>query len=169
MLQFTTTIHKFDKKGEKTGWTYIEISASQAKKLKPGVKVSFRVKGMMDQYSFEKIALLPMGNGNFILPLNAQMRKAIGKKQGDKLNINIEADNRQPQLSRDLMTCLKEDPEAMAFFKSLPGSHQLYFSKWIESAKTASTKTKRLVTVMVAFNKKLGYGEMMRSYRNQDF
>lgn len=169
MLQFTTTIHKFDKKGEKTGWTYIEISASQAKKLKPGVKVSFRVKGTMDQYSFEKIALLPMGNGNFILPLNAQMRKAIGKKQGDKLNINIEADNRQPQLSRDLMTCLKEDPEAMAFFKSLPGSHQLYFSKWIESAKTASTKTKRLVTVMVAFNKKLGYGEMMRSYRNQDF
>jgi hypothetical protein len=169
MLQFTTTIHKFDKKGEKTGWTYIEIPASQAQKLKPGVKVSFRVKGTMDQYSFEKIALLPMGNGNFILPLNAQMRKAIGKKQGDKLNISIEADNRQPQLSRDLMTCLKEDPDAMAFFKSLPGSHQLYFSKWIESAKTASTKTKRLVTVMVAFNKKLGYGEMMRSYRNQDF
>ncbi len=169
MLQFTSTIHKFDKKGEKTGWTYIEISASQAQKLKPGVKVSFRVKGTMDQYSFEKIALLPMGNGNFILPLNAQMRKAIGKKQGDKLNIRIEADSRQPQLSRDLMACLKEDPEAMAFFKSLPGSHQLYFSKWIESAKTASTKTKRLVTVMVAFNKKLGYGEMMRSYRNQDF
>jgi hypothetical protein len=169
MLQFATTIHKFDKKGEKTGWTYIEIPALHAQKLKPGVKVSFRVKGTMDQYSFEKIALLPLGNGNFILPLNAQMRKAIGKKQGDKLNIRIESDNRQPQLSRDLMTCLKEDPEAMAFFKTLPGSHQLYFSKWIDSAKTASTKTKRLVTVMVAFNKKLGYGEMMRSYRNQDF
>ncbi|TFH06631.1 MAG: DUF1905 domain-containing protein, partial [Nitrosomonadales bacterium] len=80
MIQFTTAIHKFDKKGEKTGWTYIEIVASQAKKLKPGSKVSFRVKGSLDHHRIEKTALIPMGDGNFILPLNGQMRKAIGKK-----------------------------------------------------------------------------------------
>jgi len=167
MLKFTTTIHKFDKKGEKSGWTYIEITSSQANKLKPGSKVSFRVKGMMDHYAFEKIALLPMGEGNFIIPLNGQMRKGIGKKHGDKLKIQLELDTRQPVLSKDLMACLKEDPGAMSFFKSLPCSHQLYFSKWIESAKTASTKTKRIVTAMVAFDKKQGYGEMMRAYRDQ--
>lgn len=96
------------------------------------------------------------------------MRKSIGKKQGDKLKILLEVDDRQPALSSDLLLCLKEDPEAMAFFKSLPASHQLYFSKWIESAKTASTKTKRLVTAMIAFSKKQGYGEMMRAYRDQN-
>lgn len=169
MIQFTATILKFDKKGEKTGWTYIEVCAWQAKKLKPGSKVSFRVKGNLDLYTFEKVALLPMGEGNFILPLNSQMRKAIGKRQGDKLKVTMELDDRKMTLSHDLMACLKEDPEAMAFFKSLPGSHQLYFSKWIESAKTAQTKTKRIVTALMAFSKKQGYSEMMRAYRDQNF
>lgn len=169
MLQFIAIIQKFDKKGEKTGWTYIEISALQTKKLKPETKVSFRVKGTLDQYQFEKVALLPMGDGNFILPINGTMRKAIGKKQGDKIKVVMERDDRKMTISPDLMACLKEDPEALKFFKSLPGSHQLYFSKWIESAKTAQTKTKRIVTAMVAFNKKLGYSEMMRSYRDQNF
>ena len=35
MIQFTTTIHKFGVKGEKTGWTYIEIPADLAQQLKP--------------------------------------------------------------------------------------------------------------------------------------
>jgi len=169
MIEFTTTVQRFDKKGEKTGWTYIEISASQANKIKPGYKVGFRVKGSLDNFEFEKVAILPMGNGSFILPINAKMRKATGKKQGDKLKVQMEYDERRPSLSRDLMTCLKEDPEALKFFKSLPGSHQLYFSKCVESAKTAQTKTKRLVTCMTAFGKKLSYSEMMRTYRSQDF
>lgn len=169
MTEFTATLQKFDKKGEKTGWTYIEITASQANKIKPGYRVGFRVKGSLDSYEFEKAALLPMGNGGFILPINAKMRKATGKKQGDKFRVRMEYDEKRPKLSSDLMACLKEDPEAMKFFKSLPGSHQLYFSKWIDSAKTTQTKTKRLVTCMTAFAKKLRYNEMMRTYRNQDF
>ena len=63
MVKFTTAILKFDKKGEKTGWTYIVISADIARKLKPGNKKSFRVKGKLDHYSFAKTALLPMGEG----------------------------------------------------------------------------------------------------------
>src|SRR5690349_7018359 len=168
MIKFTTTILKFEKKGEKTGWSYVEISAAQAKKMKDS-KVSFRIKGSIDQYAFEKLSILPMGDGGFILPVNGTIRKAIGKKQGDKVTLNIEADDRNLTLSRDLMACLKEDPQAMAFFKSLPGSHQRYFSKWIEGAKTAQTKTKRIVTAMTAFGKKMGYSEMMRSYRDQNF
>lgn len=169
MIQFDTTIQKFEKKGEKSGWTYIEISAARAKKLKPESKVAFRVKGSLDQFNFEKVAILPMGEGNFIMPLNATMRKAIGKKQGDKLKVTMEVDERKMIISPDLIACLKEDPDAMKFFKSLPGSHQLYFSKWIEGAKTAQTKTRRIVTCMLAFSKKQGYSEMMRSYRDQNF
>jgi hypothetical protein len=30
MVQFTTTIHRFEKQGEKTGWTYVEIPADLA-------------------------------------------------------------------------------------------------------------------------------------------
>ena len=50
----------------------------------------------------------------------------------------------------------------MKFFKTLPGSHQRYFSKWIEDAKTMQTKTKRIVMALTAFSKKQGFPEMMR-------
>jgi hypothetical protein len=36
MVRFETALRKFDKQGEKTGWTYIEIPADIAAKIKPG-------------------------------------------------------------------------------------------------------------------------------------
>lgn len=167
MLQFKATIHKFDKQGEKTGWSYLEISSKQAHKLKPGCKVSFRVKGTFDGHPYSKTALLPMGDGNFILPWNATHRKSTGKKHGDVVNVAMEIDERELTLSPDLMKCLKADPEAKKFFQSLTKSHQQYFSKWIESAKTITTKTKRIVMALEAFNNKHGYSEMIRANKNK--
>lgn len=168
MLRFSTTILKFDKQGEKTGWTYIEISAEQAKKINPGVKVAYRVKGKLDGFVLEKTALIPMGKGGFILPLNGKIRKAIGKKAGDKLKVEMELDKRQIQPSADFMACLKQEPESLTFFKTLPGSHQRYFSKWIDDAKTSPTKAKRIVMALTAFSKKQRFNEMMRANRNVD-
>lgn len=165
MVTFTAPILQFKENGEKTGWMYIVVRKKHAHQLKPDTKVSFRVKGKLDSHPVQKAALLPMGNGTFILPINAGIRKATGKKTGDKLNVSLQADERKIALSADLLTCLKEDPEAMKFFRSLPGSHQKYFSKWIESAKTTPTKTKRIVTCLTAFSKKMNYGEMMRAYK----
>src|SRR5260221_10117014 len=93
MIKFTTTILKFDSKGEKTGWTYIEVPSEISQQLKPGTKKSFRVKGKLDNYSIRRIALLPMGNGDFIMPLNASMRKGIGKRKGHSLNVQLMPDN----------------------------------------------------------------------------
>ncbi|MBL7876027.1 MAG: DUF1905 domain-containing protein [Cyclobacteriaceae bacterium] len=169
MIQFTTTLYKFDKQNEKTGWTYLEISTRQANQLKPNCKVSFRVKGSIDSYNFQKTALLPMGEGKFILPFNAAMRKATGKKLGDKIKVTLEVDDRKLEISADLMKCLKEDHIAMDFFTSLPKSHQNYYSKWVDSAKTLQTKTKRIVVCLTAFGKKQSFGEMMREYKNAKF
>jgi hypothetical protein len=166
MITFTTTLQKFNSKGEKTGWTYIEISAQQAQKLKPGMKVSFRTKGRLDQYSFEKVAILPMGEGRFIMPVNGTMRKALGKKHGDKVKVEMEADERKVQLSSDLIKCLKEEPKALTFFKSLPKSHQNWFSKWVESAKTVPTKSKRITRILIACSKEQGFSEMMRENKS---
>ncbi|MBS1486167.1 MAG: DUF1905 domain-containing protein [Bacteroidetes bacterium] len=168
MIRFNTTILKFDKQGEKTGWTYIEITPVQAKKLNPGVKVGYRVKGKLDHFQFEKIALLPMGNGTFIIPLNGKIRKEIGKKMGDKLMVEMALDKRQIEPSADFMKCLKEDENALKFFKTLPGSHQRYFSKWIEDAKTVQTKTKRIVMALTAFSNKQGFPQMIRANRKQN-
>src|SRR5579859_652816 len=165
MIRFNTTIQRFDKQGEKTGWTYVEITRAQAQKINPGVKVGYRVRGKLDHFQIERTALLPMGEGRFILPLKANIRKAIGKRHGDKLTVEITLDQRQIQPSSDFLKCLKADPEAMAFFKTLPGSHQHYFSKWIDDAKTMHTKTRRIVMALTGFSRKQGFQEMIRENR----
>ena len=163
MVKFTATLLKFDKQGEKTGWTYIKIPEAIAGKLKPGTKKSFRVKGKLDDYTINGVALIPMGGGDFIIAVNATMRKGIGKKQGAKVTVQLTADNKPQQLSAEFMECLADEPKAMDFFNTLAKSHQLYFSKWIESAKTEATKTKRIAQAVTGLSKKMDFGEMIRS------
>jgi len=169
MVKFTVTILKFDKQGEKTGWTYIVIPADVAQKLKPGNKKAFRVKGKLDNYSFVKTALLPMGEGEFILPLNATIRKAIGKRHGAMLKVQMEEDKSDFVFNKDMIACLEDEPAAMKFFRTLPGSHQRYFSKWIDSAKTDSTKAKRIALAVNALARGLGYGPMLRESAKKGF
>lgn len=163
MIQFTTTILQFDKQGEKTGWTYIRISAIHAQKLKPGNKQSFRVKGKLDDHPIKKVALLPMGEGDFIMPLNATIRKAIRKNKGAKLSVQLEADNAKIEPPSDLLECLADEPSAIAWFRQLPKSHQNYFGNWVRSAKTDATRAKRIARVVTAMVRKQDYGEMIRS------
>lgn len=166
MVRYTTTILKFAKQGEKTGWTYIEVPAGVAQRLKKGNKKSFRVKGKLDNHSIKQAALLPMGEGNFILPLNKDMRKAIGKRHGAMLKVQMEEDKSEFIFNADLMACLDDEPAAINYFKTLPASHQKYFSKWIDSAKTDSTKAKRIALTINSLSKGMGYGEMLRSLKN---
>jgi len=165
MLRFTATMHKFEKQGEKTGWTYIEVPADLAQKLKPGNKKEFKVKGKLDNHVINRISLLPMGGGIFIMPINAAMRKAIGKRHGAMLKVQLEADDSPFVFNADFMECLDDEPTAKKFFQTLPGSHQRYFSKWIDSAKTDPTKTKRIAQAVSALAKKMGFPEMMRSFK----
>jgi hypothetical protein len=162
MIKFTATIKKFEKQGEKTGWTYIEIPAKIASKLKPEQKTSFAVKGKLDKYSFQQVSLLPMGGGDFIMALKADVRKAIGKRAGYTIDVSIEADVSPFVFSEDLMSCLEDEPAAINFFKSLPLSHQKYFSKWVDGAKSTDTKANRIVMAVKALSQKKGYPEMMR-------
>lgn len=168
MIEFTATLKQFGEQGEKTGWTYIEIPADLAERLKPDTKKSFRVKGKLDNYKISGIALLPMGGGSFIMAINAGMRKGIGKRKGAILKVRLEEDKKAFQFNKDFMECLADEPAATEFFKSLPGSHQRYFSKWIDSAKTVETKTKRIAWAVTALSKRQGYGEMMRSHQKKD-
>jgi len=163
MVQFTTTIKQFDQQGEKTGWTYIEVPSEIAGKLIPGNKKGFRVKGKLDNFPIKGIALLPMGGGNFILTLNADLRKGIHKRKGAMLSVKLQVDPEGYKLNEDFVACLKDDPAAKKFFDTLSGSHRNYFSKWIDSAKTEPTKIKRIAMAMNALSKKWGYPEMMRN------
>jgi hypothetical protein len=163
MVQFTTTILKFGSQGEKTGWTYIEVPAAIAQQLKPGNRKEFKVKGKLDKHAINRQSVMPMGGGAFIMPLNAALRKTIGKRHGAMLKVQLEADNSAFIFNSEFLECLKDDPGAQKFFASLTGSHQRYFSKWIDSAKTDPTRVKRISLAVNALARKWGYTDMLRA------
>jgi len=165
MVRFTAAIKKFDSHGEKTGWTYIEIPAAVAKKMNPDNKKGFRVKGKLDTYEFSMIALLPMGGGDFIMALNAAMRKGIKKQKGATVQVAMEVDTNEIKPPEELIECLQDEPEALEYFNSLTKGHQNYFTNWIKSAKTDPTKAKRIAATLNALSKKWDFGQMIRAIK----
>ena len=166
MVEFDTIILQFAAQGEKTGWSYIEVPADLAQQLKPGNKQSFRVKGLLDDYAFTGMALIPMGSGNFIMALKADVRRAIRKNKGAMLKVRLEEDAEfKIDMPQDLQECFDFEPEAFDFFNGLAKSHRNYFIKWIESAKTSETRAKRVVNTVNAMLRQWDYGKMIREMR----
>jgi len=165
MIKFTTILLQFAEQGEKTGWTYIQLTKEIAQQLKPGNKKSFRVKGKLDNYKISSVALMPMGDGSFIIPFNAAMRKGTGKRKGAMITVILEEDKTPLKLNEDFIACLNDDPAALKHFNSLAGSHRNYFSKWIDGAKTDATKTKRIAMALSALSKGFGFSEMLREQK----
>jgi uncharacterized protein YdeI (YjbR/CyaY-like superfamily) len=108
---------------------------------------------------------MPMGEGDFIMPLNATMRKAIKKQKDASLHVQLEVDNKPKQPPAEFIECMNDEPAALAFYKSLSSSHQTYFINWINSAKTEQTKTKRIAQSVTALSKKWHYGIMLRQIK----
>ena len=166
MVEFTATILQFEAKGEKTGWSYIEVPVDIGQALIPGNKKSFKVKGRLDQYKFEGMNLLPMGGGIFIMALNATVRKKIHKGKGAMLRVQLEVNSTPFEVPDWMIECLEDEPVAKERFYKVPKSHQNYYIKWIESAKTEQTRIKRIALVVTAFVKGIDFGEMMRMNRD---
>lgn len=168
MLHFTATIVKFGDKGEKTGWTYIAITSDLAYCLKPATKKTFRVKGYLDDYYFEGLSLVPMGNGNFIMPLNAIIRKGIKKGKGASIAVRLQVDTNPVMPPPEFIECLEDEPEAVTNFFKLAKSHQNYFIKWITAAKGEATKAKRIAQAVTALANGKRFDEMIRMNKKQE-
>lgn len=161
-MTIKATIQKFKEQGEKTGWTYIHISSEDIHTIYPDYKKSFRVKGKIDSFEFKGIALLPMGDGSFIMPLNKIIRKEINKVAGDQVILSIEIDNTVSVTFEPLNECLMNEPELYKKFYNLRKYHQNYFSNWIKNAKTTTTQVKRITMVLKALEQGLSFSEMLR-------
>jgi hypothetical protein len=168
MVTYTTIILQFADQGEKTGWTYIDIPADIAQRLKPGNKKSFRVKGMLDSFPIKAVALMPMGEGAFIMAINADMRKGIHKRVGAMLQVTLEVDNNTEVIvPDDLQECFEYEPGGMDYFNSLAEGHRRYFVNWINSAKTEPTRAIRIANTINAMVNKWDYGQMIRAMRKR--
>jgi uncharacterized protein YdeI (YjbR/CyaY-like superfamily) len=168
MLRFNTTIKRFAKQGEKTGWSYILLMEEHLIALKRTTRTAFRISGKIDNHPIEKLAAMSMGDGTFIVSINATIRKAIKKQAGAEVELKIAVDNEPIKLDEEFMDCLQDEPKALDYFNTLNTGHKNYFSKWIESAKTEPTKAKRIAMAVNALQKSWGFPEMLRANKKEN-
>lgn len=168
MHTLKVVIEKFQEKGEKTNWSYVFIPSAFAETIKAGQRKSFRVKGNIDNLKIEGLALLPYGEGDFILPINQKIRKFIGKTDGDTILLRLEEDKDfKIEMPGDLIDCLQEEEHLLDNFYAQAKSHQNYFIKWITEAKTVETRVKRISQTVTAMDKGWTYGEMIRFFKKK--
>ena len=167
MITFKTTLLKFEKQGDKTGWTYIIIPANIAHQIKPDTKTSFRVRGKLDEFPIEQVALLPAGEGDFMMVIDGGMRKGIKKIEGALLEVSLELETNEFKISEDLLICLADEPKALEFFNSLAPGHQRYFSNWIEGVKSIEIKSRRISQAVWGLSKGMDFGAIIRHFKNK--
>lgn len=168
MVVFEAEIERFERMGEKTGWTFVFIPMEIANQIKPDTKKSYRVKGKLDQVKVQGLAFTPMGEGNFILALKASLRKELKKEEGAMLKLALEEDKDfKIEMPDDLELCLMEERHCLDNFLKLSKSHQNYYINWLNTAKTEPTRTKRLTQIVIAMDKRMDFSEMMRSNKEK--
>ncbi len=136
-------LEKFPGKG---GWTYARIPEISQDKQSPFGWV--RVRGSIDDYPIEGYHLMPMGNGGLFLPVKSQIRKKIGKQDGDWVNVILYADKLPTEIPEELKLCLQDEPHAYESFLAQTEGQQKAAIEWIYSAKKEETRIERIVQLI---------------------
>jgi hypothetical protein len=94
-----------------------------------------------------------MGGHNMI-GVSAANRELTGASAGDTVEVDIELDT-QPRVidvPEDLAAALEADPNAKAFYATLPYSSQRRYVEPIADAKTDDTRARRIAKVVANLN-----------------
>lgn len=95
----------------------------------------------------------PMG-GDLLLPLNRQNREGAGVAAGDVVEVDLEVDDepRVVEVPDDLAAALASDESAKKHFDGLSYSHQREYVEWINEAKRAETRERRVAQTIERLN-----------------
>ena len=137
-------LEKFAGKG---GWTYAAIPEVPKNPHTPFGWV--RVRGSIDGFPLKKCKLQPMGNGQLFLPVNATIRKKIGKEAGDFVHVILYEEEISNEIRKELMLCLENEPKEIAeTFNGLSEFLQNNYIGWLQDAKTEDEKANRILKLI---------------------
>ncbi len=136
-------LEKYPGKG---GWTYAAIPEVLQDKKSPFGWV--KVRGWIDNFEIKNYKLMPMGNGKLFLPVKAEIRKKIEKKEGEWISVKLYADEDPIEIPEEFLECLKTEPGAFEIYSSYTDGQKKEFIDWIYAAKTESTKVERIAETL---------------------
>jgi hypothetical protein len=118
-----------------------------------GTKGQVKVKAWFDKRPYRGI-LANMGTGCHVIGVRKEIRKAIEKKIGDPVNVELELDTeeRVVEIPDDLKKVLAKNQKAKGFFDTLSFTNRKEYAVWISSAKKEETRQKRLHDIIQKLN-----------------
>src|SRR5690606_5515860 len=139
--------YKLEKYPGKGGWTFARIPEVMQDKNKPFGWV--KVRGTIDGYEIKKYNLAPMGDGKLFLPVRAEIRKKINKKEEDNSREIPKTGNDTLKVPEKVMISVQDEQKAFSGFQTHREAEQKHYIACIDSAMREETKVKRLAGTII--------------------
>ncbi|RPE05922.1 DUF1905 domain-containing protein [Chitinophaga lutea] len=142
-------LQKFPGKG---GWTYAHIPEASNGKRK--ISVFTKVSGTIDDYAITNATLMSMGERRYFIPVNAAIRKQIGKEAGDWVKIVLHIQEAgAPVAADEFTTCLKDEPAAWEHYKTFSKTEQQAWIRWVNEPAEEKTRVERIADAVTKIAK----------------
>ena len=123
--------------------TYAEFPFDSAKEF--GTKKHVWCKVIVEGKTYS-MNLMPNGTGGHWLHLKKEIRDAIGKTEGDSVNIQLEKDDKPRTINVPdyLQWLLDDDPQVTRYFERMPISGKKFWMEFIQEPKNDDVKVQRI-------------------------
>jgi hypothetical protein len=116
-----------------------------------GIKNRVDIKGTVDGCPIER-TLLSLGDGRHYFMLNAKIMKAIHKKNGDEVYVEIEEQEhtgyKEVELPDYFVMELEENPIAKAEYEAMNPSSKRWVFQFVTEPKSLDAKAKRVIKAL---------------------
>jgi len=153
MQQLTDKKYQLERFPGKGGWTYISLPEIPKDKEAPFGLV--KVRGTIDDYEISGCTLMPYANGNLLIPVKAEIRKAIGKEEGDYVHVTLYKDTSVFEIPDVFKLRLQQEPGAYEAFLRHKKWEQKMCVQWIYSAKRPETTNERIIKTLFRLRNRL--------------
>jgi hypothetical protein len=149
--EFTAILERFEGIGT---WTFLTVPFDVGKIFgkKGQVKVTGEIKGV--EY---RSSLMPHGNGQHFLVVNAPIRNKAQVQVGDTVVVTMSLDTGERSIAvpADFQQALQQNAAALTMFNKLSYSNKKRYVDWVEDAKREETRIKRIAEAIEQLQKKL--------------
>lgn len=126
-----------------SGGAYLEFPFSTQEIFGTNNRIPVRINFNGEPY---RGSLVRMGTECHIVPILKTIREKIGKGIGDSVEVEVFLDDepRFVEVPQDVQDALEKNPQAKEKFTALSYSHQREYVLWIDEAKKAETRQRRI-------------------------